>query len=271
MGIREDLIEAGWKQGTLLAANDVRFKENAHYEVPDDALFLIVSQTCDLVQGSFGSEPYFETLCLNPLAQEPNGGYLGGKNSRRMEFSLELTQGETTHWFVLPHKRHLVERESLLNLQPESAIEDERTLTMILRWLSRRYTRTAFPEAFVSRINERKDPIGKKFSRLNRQISNVYLRLSPFVELDGADEYSMEIILLMDAKKFDIPEKWKLCEEIKKQLEDQLTKCKGIKVDEISVSSSADVTIEDLKGFLEWDYSYLSFREPEEAAMPIQV
>ena len=169
MANRERLIEAGWKQGILLVPNDERLKKNAHYETPDNTRLLIVSQTCDLIQGSFESEPYFETLCLRPLNQEPSGGYLGGKNSRRIEFSLNTAGDDITYCYALPYERHLIKRELLLNeLKPESFIQDEQTLKMILRWLSRRYTRVAFPETFVSRVDVRKDPIGKKFSRLNR-------------------------------------------------------------------------------------------------------
>ena len=269
MANRECLIELGWKQGILLVPNDERLKKNAHYEISDDARLLIVSQTCDLVQGSFESEPYLEVLCIRPLDRESIGDYLGGKNSRRIEFSLEITEDGISHWYALPYERHLIKRELLLDWQPDFSIDDEQTLKMILRWLSRRYTRTAFPEAFVNRINVRKDPIGKKFSRLNTYIKNVYVRLTPFDELDNGQEYGIEIILVMEAEKFDDTEQYELCDDIKKQLEHQLGECEGIKVDDISIESTASVTIEDLKGYLEWDYSYLSFREPDEAATPV--
>lgn len=201
MANRERLIESGWKQGILLVPNDERLKENALYEIPDDARLLIVSQTCDLVQDSFKSEPYFEALCLRPLDQEPDGGYLGGKNSRRIEFSIDLGEGGITHWYALPYERHLINRELLLDdLRPGSLLYDEQTLKMILSWLSRRYTRTAFPETFVSLVDVRKDPIGKKFSRLNTYIKSVYVRLTPFDELDNDQEYGMEIILVMEAE-----------------------------------------------------------------------
>ncbi len=269
---RERLIESGWKQGILLAPDDARLKANAHYEVPDDARLLIVSQTCDLVQGSFESEPYFEVLCIRSLDREPIGNYLGGKNSRRIEFSHEITGDGISHWYALPYERHLINRKLLLDdLKPGSLLHDEQKLKMILRWLSRRYTRTAFPEAFVSRIETRKGPIGKRFSRLNPHISNVFVSVTPFAELDDDDEYGMEIILVMDAEKFDDTEQYELCDDIKKQLEYQLGECDGIKVDDISIESTASITIEDLKGYLEWDYSYLSFREPDEAAIPVDI
>lgn len=272
MANRERLIESGWKQGLLLTPNDERLKDNAHYDIPDDALLLIVSQTCDLVQGSFESEPYFEVLCLHPMNQKPDGRYLGGKNSRRIEFSLNLTGDDISHWFALPHERHLINRKLLLDdLKPEFSTQDAQILQMVLRWLSRRYTRTAFPEVFISRVDARKEPIGKKFSRLNPYIKNVYIRLDPFGELDDSDKYAIEIMLVMDAEKYDDAKQYKCCDEIKKQLEYQLGQCAGIKVGDITFESTASITIEDLKGFLEWDYSYLSFRDPDNSSMPVDV
>ncbi len=271
MANRERLIESGWKQGILLVPNDERLKENAHYEIPDNTHLLIVSQTCDLVQGSFEREPYFEALCLHPLNQEPNGGYLGGKNSRRIEFSLDLAGDGITHWFALPYERHLIKRKLLFDRQPDSSIHDKQTLNMILRWLSRRYIRTAFPETFVSRIDVRKDRTGKKFSHLNSFVSNVLVQVYPFSELDSDDEYSIEIILVMDAEKFDDPDQHKSCMKIKDQLEYQLGQCDGIEVTDINIESTAAITFDGVKGFLEWDYSYLSFREPDEAVMPVDI
>lgn len=271
MGNRECLIEAGWKQGDLLIVGDKRLEGNAHYEIPDDALLLIISQTCDLIQGSFELEPYFEILCLYPLDHEPRGEYLGGKNSRRIEFSLNLIEGEVTHWFSLPYQRHLIQRNLLLTSKPEHKIPEGGVLRMILAWLSKRYTRVAFPESFVSRINARRKPIGNKFSRLNSLVNNVYVHLNSFEELDDDSEYCMDIMLVMDAENFDNASRYECCEGIKKDLEYQLSNCEGIVVDEIDIRSTADVTIEELKGFLDWDYGYLSFREPNKAAMPVKV
>jgi len=269
---RERLIESGWKQGILLVPNDERLKENAHYDIPNDARLLIISQTCDLVQGSFDTEPYFEVLCLRPLGREPDGGYLGGKNSRRIEFRLSVSENNISHWFALPYERHLIDRNLLLDdLRPDFSIEDTQTLQMILSWLSRRYTRTAFPEAFIRRIDARKDSIGRKFSRLNPYVKSVYVQLDPFDELNDGDEYNIEIMLVMDTGKYDDPEQHKECDKIKKQLEDQLNKCAGIIVEDISLESTASVTIEDLKRYREWDYSYLSFREPNDAVLPVNV
>ena len=267
---RERLIQAGWEQGVIFPPDDKIFKNGGlDFSVPTGTFLLIVSQTCDLVQGSFETEPYFEALSLFPLNNKPNGQYLGGKNSRRIEFSLDEQSENATYWYTLPYERHLIKRELLLELKASNSLGDDNTLKMILCWLSRRYTRTAFPEEFVTRIDARKSQIGKNFARLNSLVSNVYVRVIPFDELNDTEVYSMEIILMMDAQKFDVPKIYADCNEIKNQLEKQLDRCKGIDVEDINIESTASVTIEDLKGYLEWDYSYLSFREPEEAEMPV--
>jgi len=269
---RELLIKQGWRQGLVLPTSDTQLTENARREIGENDRLLIVSQTCDLIHESFDREPYFEVLCLHPLDKEPEGGYRGGKNSRRIEFSLELVQGNASDWYALPYERHLVDRNLLIEkATPCTSIEDGQTLEMILRWLSRRYTRTAFPEAFVNSMNTRKREIGKKLSRLNASVSNVYIRLLPFEELDDGSEYSIELMLVMDAVIFDDKTHYQNCDAIRKQLENQLTKCDGIVVDNVSIESTASLTIEDLKGYLEWDYSYLSFRDPHDAATPVDL
>jgi len=141
---------------------------------------------------------------------------------------------------------------------------------MVLAWLSRRYTRTAFPENFVKRVNTRRTPIGKKLSRPNPLVTNVYVSLNPFNEQEEDKEYTVEIILVMDAEQFDDEEKHQMCNKIGEELESQLKKCDSILVEDIRIESTANITIEDLKGYREWDYSYLSFRDSDNAAMPIE-
>jgi len=158
----------------------------------------------------------------------------------------------------------------LLDHEPQSFMDDQHVLAMILSWLARRYTRTAFPEAFVDQINhpKRRSAISKKFARLNSYIANVYIRLDPFRELMEEESYNIELILVMDSGKFEKPALFDECTKIKNELEYQLNQCEKIEVTDIDIESSSAITFDDLKGFREWDYSYLSFRDPDEGEMP---
>lgn len=268
---RSHLIELGWRQGSLLTPSiDDRLTDSAHYDILEEARLLVVSQTCDLVQGDMDREPFFEVLCLYPMDRKPGGECADGKNSRQLEFSCTVTGHDAQHWLAFPYKRHLVDRQTLLDYKPQGFLEDKHALTMILSWLARRYTRTAFPEAFVEQINQprRRSPISKKFARLNPYIANVYIRLNPFREISGDEIYDIELLLVMEAEKFENSAHFDECTEIKNQLEYQLNQCDKIEVTDINIESTSGVTFDDLKGFREWDYSYLTFRESDGADMP---
>ena len=271
MDYRKRLIDLGWRQGVLLKPEKTQLKGNAHYDINGNDLLLVVSQTCDLVQSSFDNEPYFETLCIHPLGGEPNGAYLGGKNSRRIEFGFDPDDSGLRHWYALPFERHLVDRAFLLENRAPVTLLDSHNLGTILAWLSRRYTRAAFPEEFVRRCKVREKQLSKNFSRLNPLVSNVYIRLTSFEELSDEQKYAIELMLVMRAVDFEDPEKFAKCDEIRELLEKQFEKCPGIVVESITTESSADLTIEELSGHRDWDYSYLSFREPENAALPIDL
>jgi hypothetical protein len=265
------LIELGWRQGALLSSDmDVRLTNNAHFDIPERAILLVVSQTCDLVQGDMDREPYLEVLCLNSMEQAPGGEYAGGKNSRRIEFSFAVDGYDSQHWFALPFQRYLVDRNMLLDHEPKAFLSDDNVLAMILSWLARRYTRIAFPEVFVEQINhpKRRSSISKKFSRLNSCVMNVFIRLSPFQEIFEKEVYDIELILVMESEKFENSVIFDQCTKIKNELEYQLNQCEKIEVVDINIESTAGVTLKDLEGFKEWDYSYLSFRNHEEAEMP---
>lgn len=272
MNDRQRLIELGWQQGILLTPDThPELTQRAHYKIGENDLLLIVSQTCDLVQGDFEKEPYFEVLCLHPLERPPDGNFLNGKNNRRIEFSSALPGNPHEHWYALPFERHLVNRNLLLNIEAPDRRLEAQHCKMILRWLSLRYTRTAFPEAFVARINEgrnRRD-LARIMRELNPDVSNIFVQIEPFEELDAQANYRMHVILVMDAVHFDDPQRHARCERHREALEALLAQCRGIEIGEVDLESTASVTIEELKAYREWDYSYLSMGAPEEAAQPI--
>ncbi len=189
-------------------------------------------------------------------------------NSRQIEFSYIMNGHGSKHWRAIPYRRHLVDRRILLNHQPQGFLEGERELAMILSRLARRYTRTAFPEVFVEQIKERYSAISKKFVRLNSLITNIYIRLEPFEEIRVDESYNIELILVMDSEKYEDAAHFDKCTEIKNQLEKQLDNCDRIKVTDINIESTEGIMFDDLKGFKVWDYSYLSFRDPDESKIP---
>ncbi len=263
---RELLISQGWKQGAVIRnIFDDGFTANAHILLEDDDVFLVISQTCDLVNPDYNSEPFFEVLRLISINSTPAPEYGGGKNSREIQFKAEF-YGKVQTFRALPFKRFFVDRELLRSHSPEGyLLEDERE--MISAWLTKRFIRTAFPDKFDRRWKVRKGQIEKIIKRLTL-VSDIYIKVIPFEEVNDGVEYEVEIYLLMDADHYDDPVVYDEYERHKIDLDTQLGKCLGINLQVIELVSDAGISVRELQELRRWDNSYLSYRAPEEHAAP---
>jgi hypothetical protein len=269
LDVRKSLIDKGWKQGVLTKKiDDNRFCAFAHFDLGDDALYLIISQTCDLVNPSFEDEPYFEVLRLTPIEGEPSPVALGGKNSRVIHFQIGAEYGAQS-FQSLPYERFFIDRTMLLDHDPEGFL-DEGTCGMVNAWLSKRLVRTAFPDKFDQRWKERRKQIEKIIKRL-KLVKDIYIAIEPFSELDDGMDYEVALYLLLDANDFDDAGIHAEYTKHKDALEVQFNQCPNIDLLSIDLISDAEFTVRELQTLRRWDYSYLSYREPEEHAAPVLV
>ena len=66
--IRKSLIAQGWRQGTIICdIKEDSFQQFAHWDIDDDGVYLVISQTCDLVNPSFQNEPFLKLYNLYKL------------------------------------------------------------------------------------------------------------------------------------------------------------------------------------------------------------
>lgn len=261
-GERNTFIENGWRQFCILCPNaHGSLLEHAHIAVEDKDLLLVVTQTCDLVN-DISTEPFFEVACLHPLDRAPTNEYLHGRNSRRLELTLEI-QGAKQHYYMQAHERFFV-RHSILKekeIVPYDSIQDENTKNLLIKWLIGRYSRPAFPDTFDQRWKRREKQIKKIIKQLEL-VQDIYIRLDPFNELAEDQAYEITVLLLMDNENFDNPTIYKKYDNLRKKLEDEFVQCSGIKVESVDLESNVVVTIKTLQEYARWDYSYLSYREP---------
>ena len=267
--VRDTLIARGWRQGSLIivAPND-DFKKFAHCDLTDDDVFLVVSQTCDLVNPNFDIEPFFEVLRLTVIEIAPKTEYLGGKNSRQLHFQEQLA-GKVTTFCALPFERFFVDRQLLMTISPDGALSDDIRDTVSV-WLSKRFVRTAFPDSFDKRWKGRIKQIERVIKKL-KFVKDIYIKISPFGELDDAEDYIVEITLLMDNDFYSDSSIYAQYDEYKKELDDQFSQCKGIDLQVVELRSDADITLRELEALSRWDYSYLSFRDPGEHVEPSSI
>lgn len=264
---RNTFIENGWQQFCIIQPNShTSLLEYAHTNIEDNDLLLVVTQTCDLVN-EVDKEPFFEVLPLHPLNQNPSPEYQYAKNSRRIELVLNINDHEQ-NFYALPFQRFFVRHKILKDISPFATIQDEEPKTHLIKWITNRYNRAAFPDTFDQRWKVRKKQIEKTIKKL-QLINDIYIKLSPFTELASDDDkYDLDIILLMDAHSYDDPTIYQNYNQVRQTLENQFSQCAGININSVDLESNASITVKELQEYARWDYSYLSFRDPENHAQP---
>lgn len=90
-------------------------------------------------------------------------------------------------------------------------------------------------------------------------------------KLDDTEEYDVDITLLMGHRNYDDPDVYAEYETLRRKLEDQFSGCKGINIQAIELRSDADISLLELEELSRWDYSYLSYREPDQHVEPLSM
>lgn len=161
------------------------------------------------------------------------------------------------------HDRVLVDRRYLLDEKPDNsrAFEAE-NVRRLCRWVSRRYIRAAFPDAFNSRVKSVLDGLTEPKTDLSKQsdlITGVYLRVSER-ELEPDEDYEIMIWAVMRPHIYDDPEKNSAGQRLLNLIEAELSSCPGIEILECELKSEQDMTLDHLHEWKRWDFDVLSLR-----------
>ena len=248
----------GWEQGSVLKPADVGgvVTEPALKLGPDDVL-IVVSQTCDLVHPSFVGEPFVEVLKAAKVT-ESNGNLTFGKNPRRLQFEIAGVCYDASC-----HDRVRFKRELLVPLMPSLIHQlDQRTVRVIVEWISKRYTRPAFPDEFNRRIDPKRSRLRDVLKRHAGPIDEILINLTPDGEVKPNIRYKLTVWLVMRECDYENTEKKAQAEAAVVPLETHLNSCDGIEVTECKVLRESAITLDDLRFLVPWDFDDLTFRTP---------
>lgn len=262
--VRDSLITHGWRQGSLLppelvanlAAQDLLPAESS------DLDFIIVSHTCDVIHESLENEPSVEVLVVRKIEQL-EGNFSRGKNPRRIHFEFE---GATYEGVI--HKRISLPREILLGSTPRVTLPPS-LCKLLGRWISKRYSRAAFPNAFEDRIRKAHGDFQKILSPASKHISGIYLLIED-AELPGDQEYEISIFATVPEPQAGNPLLMAKAAEALARLATRMNECDGINVFETDALSTRDLSLHSLEELKRWDYDTLSFRESPEGPIAPQ-
>lgn len=273
--ITERIRASGWRQGSIIAGTDAhRLLRSAidYVRERDQSGFclIVVSQDCDLVARS-DVEPYVElVLCTN--AEGPQSLHRHGRNPRWLQIQL-IGAGDDRDWFdVSIHDRFRVSKEVLVSASQDEALrletQDARALT---RWLAKRYTRPAFPDAFNRRlqvVDKRLEALFK--SNMGRVVTGIYLHVAE-AEFPEGTPYEIVVRATASAECWQKKETSNLLQGFEERLAAILDDCPGIDIleDDISVLPEDDLTVADLRSFKRLDRDYRSLAEESDTPLPI--
>lgn len=257
-GVREQLLNLGWSQGSIIEAGDV---ENEILSAQGADAFLVINQTCDLVNPSWDKEPAVELL---PLARirKSNSAFLNGRNPRQIHFQVAVGRSACFMEAFAPRTITLP-RQLLLQTKPsESWLIGELALKSLLAWRAARYLRTAFPDAFENRLKPIFDRFKKLVESIHEHIKSLHIGLNTFERLPEDEPYEMDLLLVIRRSSRDDAETYAFLDAKAKELKTLINSASNLVCTSCKIRAPHEVTLEEIDGYLRWErHDYLSFGE----------
>lgn len=260
MDASSEIRRRGWTQGSILDAKQASSFAPVGASLPDDcADYVVISHPCDVVAMDFVREPFVELLSRR-IVTPIDGNLTFAKNPR----SWQYVESGTVYEMNI-RDRCAIPRDQLANADPVGVMADAELQTL-RRWLSNRYARSAFPDAFNERFRSASRSVTKILKQDGERISGIYL-LVDGRELADPDLYEVVLIATMLDSDFDDAAMRRACAEVLGLLEVALDGCDGISVIDCSLRSERELSLSDLRELRRWDYDSLSIRD-EDSLLP---
>ena len=175
MADAQAIRQQGWRQGAVLGDAlvadlvDRGMLLSGYRE--GNPLCMVVSQTCDLIHDSFEAEPNFWMLPAWPMpGPKPDGSLTNAKNPRRYQFTLDNGEGATVYDSPIYGLTSL-DRALLADHAPSNTKIPPEELKKLLHWITLRFIRPAFPDAFNDRLRKR----WRSIRKLTKKEAGCYL------------------------------------------------------------------------------------------------
>jgi hypothetical protein len=190
--------ETLWRQGHVLCAKALAALRLSHVDA-DATCVVVISHDCDLANDDLHAEPHIEVI-VGRVVSAPNGNFSWGKAPRTLHLPMRRN-GATVIVELVMTSKHLVQKSTLANFEPDGAFTlNGEGLAVLRSWLSARYNRAAFPDAFVRRMQKTKvdERIAKKLEPHGALISFIYFDLDggQTWERPDGEPYELSIVLV---------------------------------------------------------------------------
>jgi hypothetical protein len=249
----EELHRTRWRQGDFLGRPFVSTLVKANLDKsfrPSVEPFglLLCTQDCDLVSDP-AKEPFMEFLCASEIDYIDKNN-LNGKNPRVIDLETEFGKLRFDIHHKITIEKNALEGKSRTDIRHFKKTE----LDTVLRWLSRRYIRAAFPSEFVNRLKTRRQQTDR-WEKKADAISIVLFQLNTDDDLDPAVPYELDVVIGTPEVVVSTTTK-----DLGLELENAIG-CDGIEIGTVSVLSEDDITLRMLRTYKRWEKDSRSLPE----------
>jgi hypothetical protein len=201
------------------------------------------------------------------MVPSPNGNYSWGKAPRRLHLSMQHDDASVTVELDATSKR-LVPKSTLAGFDPDDMFALEGDGIAVLRsWLSARYNRAAFPDAFVRRMRKTKvdEKLAKNLEPHGKLISFVYFDLDGGQALERPDgePYELSIVLVFhpgDDAEASADAAEALAESVQEACEARLTDKTEIIVERCIAISEDDLSVSRARVLKHWRLEHMTLK-----------
>ena len=269
MGVGDDLIEAGWRQGSVFRPGPTRMpyvkKEDERWVVAERELgendwFVVSSQSCD-VERDIDREPFVEVLRAYET-DDKNVVHQARRGSTRYHL-LRQREGGTALVACAVH-RITLEKVSLLGLSPEFTVRGD-AAERFRRFLARRQARPALEKRVVEGIQR---PIVDAVKRCMRdeRMGAVLDGIREFVFYEHAPGDVEVLLIREDDASFTTAEVGEVMGRVVKAVKERGI-VSSVTVDVVSLDQ---LTARDYQAFVPLPLDDFSETEAEQATAPVR-
>lgn len=191
--------DTNWRQGHILPS-DAAARFGLKYSAdPESTCVVVITHDCDLANEHLDAEPYVEVIVGRTITAA-NGNFTWGKAPRTLHYPV-LCEGIPGTVELVATSKATLRKADLAPFEPDARFRlDGKTLAVLRSWLSARYDRAAFADAFVKRMRDTKadTKLIKVLETHGKDISFTYFDVDngECVERAEGDPYSLSVVLV---------------------------------------------------------------------------
>lgn len=226
-------------------------------QTDEPGCWVLLTQDCDLVHHDLDAEPFAEVV-FGKEVNEPNKGYTWSKNARELHLrdeSLEQSLAFQTRYRRTISRCHLCKYTAVGRLAVAN-------IALLTRWVSRKYFRAAFPDAFNKRVRCQDRKLRKLLENSSGEFQEIHINVS-IEELPADQEYKVLVLCIAAEDTAEDDEDYAATERLGDEFGKLLGLCPGINVVACEVRYRSEVTLDELDSMQRWDFDSMTIRKSD--------